>query len=209
MNTRTRDRILKAAEELFAEKGFDGVSVREITDRAGSNVASVHYYFGNKKGLYLAVFRERMAQRAKKVQELFWKEIGDDPTPSAEKIIKTLARAFLKSPFSKKERMLHHKLMAREANRPTEAYSIFHKEVIAPFYNALIELLSPYLPEGLSRQDRVLYVLSIIAQVMHFNLARSMISHITGQPYTDRFIDRLVNHITRFSLYGINYRADR
>ena len=205
----TRERILCAAEELFAEKGYDGVSVREITDRARCNVASVHYYFGNKKGLYLAVFRERMAERAHKVQELFWKEIGNDSAPSAEKIIRTLARAFLKSPFSKKERMLHHKLMAREANRPTEAYTIFHRDVIAPFYEALIKLLNPYLPKRLRKEDRVLYVLSIIAQVMHFNLARNMISHITAREYTEGFIDRLVEHITRFSLYGINYRADR
>ncbi|HHN66274.1 MAG TPA: DUF1956 domain-containing protein [Nitrospirae bacterium] len=203
----TRERILSIAEELFAEKGFDGTSVREITARAGCNVAAVNYHFGNKKGLYLAVFRERMAGRARRVQENFWKEIGTDKKPDAEKIIRTLARAFLKSPFSEKQRRLHHKLMARETNRPTEAFGIFHKEVIMPFFTDLLGLLSPHMPPDTERDEQILYVLSIIAQVMHFNLARKMITSVTGKRFDDRFADTLIEHIVRFSLYGL--KGDR
>lgn len=52
----TKDRILDVAERLFAEKGLDGTSTREITDAAGANLASVNYYFGSKEGLISAVF---------------------------------------------------------------------------------------------------------------------------------------------------------
>jgi AcrR family transcriptional regulator len=198
-----RQRILDTAERLFAEKGFEGVSVREITGKAGCNVASINYYFGSKKGLYLAVFREKMVGRVRKVQEAFWRELEGERRPDARRVIRALARAFLKSPFSERERLLHHKLMAREASRPTEAFEIFHSEVVMPFFNALIGLLRPYMPEGTQRDEQMLYVLSIIAQVMHFNLSRNMISRVTGRRFDEGFIDTLIEHIVSFSLFGL------
>ena len=56
-----RDRILDAAEELFAEHGFDGVTVRQVTRKANVDVALAHYYFGTKRGLFDAVFLRRAA----------------------------------------------------------------------------------------------------------------------------------------------------
>lgn len=50
-----RDRILDAAEELFAEQGFDAVSLRQITTQAAVNLAAVNYYFGSKGGLVVEV----------------------------------------------------------------------------------------------------------------------------------------------------------
>ncbi len=46
-----REHILIVAEELFAEKGFDGTSVRDIAQRAGVNLAMISYYFGSKEKL--------------------------------------------------------------------------------------------------------------------------------------------------------------
>jgi AcrR family transcriptional regulator len=57
----TRERILDAAEELFAEHGFDGVTVRQVTRKAGVDVALAHYYFGTKRGLFDSVFLRRAA----------------------------------------------------------------------------------------------------------------------------------------------------
>ena len=56
----TKDRILHAAEELFAQQGFGATSLRQVTSRADVNVAAVNYHFGSKDNLVNEVFRRRM-----------------------------------------------------------------------------------------------------------------------------------------------------
>ena len=56
----TKDRILGAAEELFAQFGFTGTSLRQVTSRADVNIAAVNYHFGSKENLVNEVFRRRM-----------------------------------------------------------------------------------------------------------------------------------------------------
>ncbi len=96
--TATKDRILDAAERLFAEHGYDRTSLRALTAAAEVNLAAVHYHFGSKEGLYRAVFerrvdpinRERLAQldRAEAAA-------GAEPVP-----LRTLLEAFLGPPFA-------------------------------------------------------------------------------------------------------------
>jgi AcrR family transcriptional regulator len=54
----TKARILRAAEEVFATRGFEGASTREIAARAGVNISSLHYHWASKETLYLAVFHD-------------------------------------------------------------------------------------------------------------------------------------------------------
>ncbi|KAF0094226.1 MAG: transcriptional regulator TetR family [Puniceicoccaceae bacterium 5H] len=60
MSSNTKDNILNAAEYLFAERGFNGTSVRDITDRAGANVAAVNYHFGSKHDLFVELMRRQV-----------------------------------------------------------------------------------------------------------------------------------------------------
>lgn len=67
----TKDRILGAAEELFALQGFSGTSLREVTSRADVNIAAVNYHFGSKENLVNEVFRRRMdVMSAQRLQAL-------------------------------------------------------------------------------------------------------------------------------------------
>ncbi|MCL1633594.1 TetR family transcriptional regulator [Luteimonas sp. SX5] len=59
-NFNTKDRILGAAESLFAQQGFAGTSLREVTSRADVNIAAVNYHFGSKENLINEVFRRRL-----------------------------------------------------------------------------------------------------------------------------------------------------
>jgi AcrR family transcriptional regulator len=66
----TKDRILGAAEELFAQHGFGGTSLRQVTSRADVNIAAVNYHFGSKENLINEVFRRRMDEMSRRRLEL-------------------------------------------------------------------------------------------------------------------------------------------
>jgi AcrR family transcriptional regulator len=65
----TKDRILDAAEKLFADKGFNGTSLREITSAAEVNLAAVNYHFGSKKELIKAVMSRYMNELSPKLEQ--------------------------------------------------------------------------------------------------------------------------------------------
>ncbi|SFK91904.1 TetR/AcrR family transcriptional regulator [Lysobacter sp. cf310] len=77
----TKDRILGAAEELFAQFGFTGTSLRQVTSRADVNIAAVNYHFGSKENLVNEVFRRRMddmsRQRLSALQEAVQQHPGE------------------------------------------------------------------------------------------------------------------------------------
>ncbi|UEG50934.1 TetR family transcriptional regulator [Ferruginibacter lapsinanis] len=62
--------IIQTAEKLFADKGFDGTSVRDIADEASVNVAMISYYFGSKEKLLEALFTHRAMDSAKKLEDI-------------------------------------------------------------------------------------------------------------------------------------------
>src|SRR5579863_9921905 len=66
----TRRRLLDSAERLFAERGLDGVSVRDITEAAGANTAAIHYHFGSKRDLIAAILQRRAKEHGSRRQDL-------------------------------------------------------------------------------------------------------------------------------------------
>lgn len=68
--TQKHIQILETAENLFASKGFEGTTVRDIADKAGVNIAMISYYFGSKEKLLEAVFNHRMGDIGMRVESL-------------------------------------------------------------------------------------------------------------------------------------------
>ena len=91
----TRSRILDAAEQLFAEHGFDGTSIREITRAADVNVAAVHYHFGSKeavlRGVTDRVAEPISARRAELLSDAI--EAASPGAPSVEMLLDAFIRA--------------------------------------------------------------------------------------------------------------------
>ena len=101
-----QDKILNAAEELFARHGYDGTSIREITRLADVNVAAVHYHFGSKESVLRAV-TDRIAlpisrRRSALLEEATERALPDNPT--VEVLLETFLRADIEMLLSLQER---------------------------------------------------------------------------------------------------------
>ena len=93
------ERLLDAAERLFAEKGFAATSIRDITVAARCNVAAVNYHFGGKDALYLETFRRRLtALRKLRIGSIERALRTAGRKATVELVIRSFAEAFLE-PF--------------------------------------------------------------------------------------------------------------
>jgi len=127
----TQERILNASEALFAEFGFDGVSLRKITRHAGVELALANYHFGPKKDLFLAVVRRR-ADELNAARTAALEGLG--ASPSIEDLIDAFIRPFLeKSAHGGPGWKNYARLMAQIANSPrwTEAVMAAQFDVVA------------------------------------------------------------------------------
>ncbi len=78
-----RERLLAAGLKYFANKGYDGATVREICDEANSNIAAINYYFGDKQGFYSAV-KEYAHGIQKQSMSRCWELVDKDPWAALE-----------------------------------------------------------------------------------------------------------------------------
>src|SRR6266511_5549579 len=113
----TREQLLEVAGEVFAAVGFHKATVREISQRAGANIAAVNYHFGDKESLYAAVLKEsfRLAMRK------YPPDLGLTPIATPAVRLKAFVRSFLLRIFSGGPEARHGRLMLREMIEPTRA----------------------------------------------------------------------------------------
>ena len=90
----TKERILTAAEALFAQRGFEGASLRQLTAAAGVNLAAVNYHFGSKDNLVEEVFKRRLDQlNARRMAAL--RQIAGQPETTLEDLLGAFIRPAL------------------------------------------------------------------------------------------------------------------
>src|SRR5262245_1943802 len=91
----TRERLLKTAARLFAERGFKRVTVRDICRAARANVAAVNYHFGDKEGLYREVFRLAIDAIQSTTEAIKRAAAGQEPTEQLRTCIQMYLRRLL------------------------------------------------------------------------------------------------------------------
>jgi len=165
------ERILDAAEQAFSERGYEGASLREIVQEAGVNLATVYYYFDNKKALMEAVLKRRFGPIRTEHLELlrrFEAESEGQPLP-VERILEAMLLPLLRlAVATPTKRQAVTRLIGRimtEPNPQTQAILRRHRsEVRVAFLKALQASLPGVPPAEL--QWRIEFVWGALAFIL-------------------------------------------
>jgi AcrR family transcriptional regulator len=199
----TKSRLLDQAGRIFAEKGFDLATVREICQAANANVAAVHYYFGDKVRLYIEAVREAQCAR-----------VEDAPIPewpdniSSEDKLRGFIRTFLTRLLGTGRPDWHLGIMLRELAHPTQACAELVRDYIRPMADVLKVILDDFLPPTMPLVHRHLVGFSIVGQCLFYYVHKPIIRELVGEEeYQGYDIDLLADHIARFTISSLQSLA--
>ena len=198
----TRDRLLDAAERLYAARGFRATSVRAITAEAGCNVAAVNYYFGGKTGLYREMFRRRLgALREQRIWSIRRAMIRAGEGASLELPLRAFTMSFLEPHLDESGGRRWMKLISRELLDPHLAPGTFQREMVEPVQKALTDAIRP-ICRGLDARSARRCFHSLVAQLVHVVQMRHAPGAARGGHPDDFALAAVVDHIVRFSAAG-------
>lgn len=159
----TRDRIMKAAERLFAEHGYQATSVRAIVARARVNQAAINYHFDGKEGLYREVLRTAFQG----LTENQVSHAGEAGGMSREDALVAFIRRQLRPLLARDEAARHLRIFNWESVHPTPVFRKLISEEAAPFMTVATELVRRFIPTADSR-TQVIATLWLLGQCSIF-----------------------------------------
>ncbi len=197
-----RDRILKVAEQVFAEMGFDGASMRQIAQQADVPVALVSYHFKTKLNLYREVFLARHpATGAQRLAGLALAEMEDDPARRLELIVKAVLAPML-SLRRTEGNASFGVMLAREANDPKAGERGIIKEIFDPTARRTIELLRGALPHR-SEAEIVWGFQVIIGTMLYVMADNGRTAHLSGGTADPNDVDATLRSLVPILLNGL------
>ena len=199
-----RTRLLRAGLRLFAAQGFSKTSTREVAEAAGVNVASIAYYFGDKAGLYRAVFFEPLGTPPD------FAGSESDPPPPLEHLLRAFYADFLAPLKSGPDARLCVKLRFREILEPSGLWEQEVAEDIRPLHEHLVRVLCRELAVEQADDDVHRLALCLTGLGVHLHVGGDIMDALAPQLVADAAaIDTWVDRLTGFGLAMIDAERQR
>lgn len=196
-----RDRLIEAAGEIFGDHGYEGATVREITRRAKVNLAAINYYFRDKEELYLEALNHAMRTIFVRTQP---EDLGADPKEQLHAYISGLIQRIL----NPSRPGWHGKLLARELTSPSRLLNVLVETFIRPHRDTLHKIIQSAAGGRLPETEVSLAGASVIGQCLYYRNCRAVSERLSPELLAaPDYLDRVAEHITRFSLAGIAAQA--
>jgi AcrR family transcriptional regulator len=208
VQTDTRTRLLRTSLTIFAHRDFDAVSVREIVDQAGANIAAISYHFGGKQALYLAT------------AEFLADAMHDELGPTLARIgadIEGADRAAASRMLEEMIGRLVHSLtmdrlgedaagfILREQHQPTAAFDILYEKLMRPIQQTCQLLVSHILGKtGPGSRRQILITHALMGQILAFRSARTTVLRRLGQAdFSDQDAREIAGVISELTLNAL------
>ena len=206
----TRARLLEAGLRLFAARGFDSVTTRQLTKAAGVNIAAIGYHFGGKQELYRAVIEQQVAETepiigpvAARLREGLDAANGDRRALAA--IAARLTDGLLAA-FTGDARMrVRASLILREYAQPSDAFDILFKGRIEPLHKAVTELAAAAVGGDPEDPESVMRGHAVVGQIIVFFIARVVLwARLGWQDYTPERLATVRRTVTESVLASLD-----
>lgn len=198
----TKTALLDCAEELFLTRGFERVSIREITEAAGSNVAAVNYHFNGKTNLYRDILARRMDAIAGEKISMLEQLVARSPETSLEELLNAYIRSYFDALKVSTDMDRLMQIIYREMGPDAIATDLVASRLVVPIHQALQAIILRIRP-NIEPGHVSLCISSITGQILHFIRARDILKTLRAPEKNVTFIEDTIRHITQFSLRGI------
>lgn len=180
----TRQKLLAAAIDVFGRRGYDGATTRALAEAADVNLQAIPYYFGGKRGLYIAAAEHiaaRIAGKLGKTREQAFSRLQggnaqgtslsvEDARALLTEILQAMACLFVSQDSEPWARFL-----IREQMAPTEAFHRIYDGVMEPILGLVRQLVGKILQDDPASEHVRLRTLSLLGSVMVFRVAHAAV----------------------------------
>lgn len=205
----TKTALILAAGELFAERGFDGASVRAIAEKAGANVAAVNYHFGSKEDLYVATLQHVIQGDTGTPVRAFLESASTVCTPRAVRAVIREAALHTFSKLSSPDRpqWRFRLLMRAMFESPSGALDPLIDETFRPEVGELMALARRARPE-LSEREVLLWAFSFLGQVSFYAFVREPVLRVLDtESYAREFLEAAADHVADVMVAALGLRG--
>ena len=201
-----REHLIAHGTRIFATKGFTAATTREICDAAGVNVSAIHYYFGDKEGLY----RAALLQPIREMTAAFGRY--DDPALPFEQAMRMFLTPFLTSSRGGEDELDADvmRMHLREMIEPSDVFREITAQTIVPAHDALAKVLARH--AGLAAPDADIHQLAfaIVAMAHDYCMSREFMKmlapEVLGRP---RAMELIVERLVGYSRALLDYEVAR
>ena len=201
----TRERILKAAQSLFADRGYKDTSVRAVVTKARVNQAAINYHFGGKDGLYREVLRATI--RALTEHQLAHAE--EMKGMSRENALAEFIKYQLRPLAARDEISRHYRIFNWENVRPTAIYRKLVSEEATPFLSFAVDLMRRFMPSA-DQRTLIMAAIWLVGQCTVFVRNREQLANPpVSLELNEGAVERLTNLISAWALAGLQLNNRR
>ena len=197
----TRTAIMKAARTVFARRGFEGASTREVAEVAGVNNAMIYYHFRDKSTLYRAVLARSFDEF-----DRIWEHPIFSSEASSRKKIRTYIEGFISFQHDNEEL---RRIMSMEFACCSVNYQWLAENYFVKSYHKLADLLKQGMRSGeLKKMDPAIAIPNLVGMIIHSFIMRPMAEHVIGKKL-DLNVKRFGKFVTDMFFDGVCAKKKR
>ena len=194
----TKMKIIHAAGEVAAERGFDNVTTRMVADRSGENIGSIHYHFGSKEGLFKAVVQAAMADCAEGLESELVNNLDENSSPEElSRAIRKFVAGEITDMFRSDRPDWHVPVIYQLLQREDHLYDLFDEAVLKSSVEAMTRFFRLIDP-NMSIEDIHLHALIMKMPIFaHADYRKTILKILNTDRYSEAYLQRMEDLIVK------------